>query len=72
MHLNFLMVLKIKICQNIQRRLKIELENKEYEYGFYTGWKPFLWFKRGYRSCYFAQGEPQWMIDCGGFSFGSK
>jgi Fe-S cluster assembly protein SufB len=20
--------------------LKIELENKEYEYGFYTGWKP--------------------------------
>jgi Fe-S cluster assembly protein SufB len=46
--------------------LKLELETKEYEYGFYTEEIGYIsyWLKRRYRSCYLAQKEePQWMTD---------
>jgi Fe-S cluster assembly protein SufB len=47
-----------------RRRFKIELETKEYKYGFYTELEADTshWLERRYCSCYFDEKEePQWM-----------
>jgi hypothetical protein len=62
----------IKICQIYRRRLKIELENKEYEYGFYTGWKPNL--SIGLNEISFVSAQKNHALDdCArGFSWGAN
>jgi Fe-S cluster assembly protein SufB len=62
------MVLKKNMSKYTEDDLKIELENKEYEYRIWAGAETFLWFKRDIvRAISHKKGEPQWMTDWRGF-----
>ncbi len=68
MHLNFLMVLKNKkMSKYTEDHLRVELETKEYEYGFYTDIEsdtfPIGLNEDIVRAISHRKEEPQWMTD---------